>query len=137
MPQKKLPLKIFLGNAACSARYKLTKLKTADPAKVNFQRIAESFSPTMILFNYDNLPGFSELPQTDICRWYREIKQLAELQMKKKEKMLKWKENYVLYLQRHQVCSRLLWAPSNNVDSERLLSHYNNVVTDRRTKLNK
>ncbi|KAJ8876040.1 hypothetical protein PR048_023948, partial [Dryococelus australis] len=127
------------------AAYKLTKLKTADPAKVHFQGLVKVFSPTMILFNsgeeeagLKNLPGFSELPQTDISREYKEIKRLAELRIKKGEKV---EVEGILhsasaeYPESVKCCSRLLWTATNNVDSERLLSHYNNVVTDRRTKL--
>ncbi|KAJ8898227.1 hypothetical protein PR048_003587 [Dryococelus australis] len=132
--------------AACSARYKLTELKTADPGEIHFQRIAKAFSPTMIVFKSDeeeaglkNLSGFSELPQTDISRRYKEMKRLAELRIKKKLKKLKWKEYLhaasAEYPEFVKCCSRLLWTPTNNVDSERLLSHYNNAVADRRTKL--
>ncbi|KAJ8888876.1 hypothetical protein PR048_008370 [Dryococelus australis] len=108
--------------AACSARYKLTKLKTADPPKVHFQRMAKAFSPTIIEFNNEEV---------------QRNKTTCRASDKKSEKVEVEGILYAVsaeYPEFTKCCSRLLWTPTSNVDSERLLSHYNNIVTRQQNK---
>lgn len=130
---------------ACSAKHKLSILREKDPFKEHFFNISKALCPKFIIVNENEeeaglskLPEFANVPKAEVSAGYRELKYLTEIEAKKSEKIDIEKILCAVSVEHKLFAAKCLLAlqtPTNNVDSERLLSHYGNVVTDRRTRL--
>lgn len=125
---------------------KLTTLMATDPCKSMFSARGLCFNPRAVVINSVNadmakslsrIPGMAALSNIDILKGYKSLQNLVEQQL------LAGNVDIVKCLQASAldnpqfaaVALKAIWFPCSNIDSERLFSQYNEVLSDRRHNL--
>lgn len=130
---------------AALAMNKLQGLLNSDPSAATFKAL-KLFNPKDIILNQSEniipllktIPELKEFDKTDLFKGYQALKEIVQDTSKTENHLDIVKILIALSVNYHHFALAALqavWRPTNNVDSERLLSHYNLVVTDRRNGL--
>lgn len=126
---------------------KLQGLINSDPSVKIFKALNKIFSPKHILLNntkdilqsFKDIPGLQKLDDTLLFCGYESLKAATQDAVTAKNEECDVQKILVAVGTEHKqfaaAALNAIWVPTNNVDSERLLSHYNQVVTDRRLNL--
>lgn len=133
-------------NASVKAITKLQSLISTDPSRNIFTSINKLFSTKNILLNdtkdvlplFDSVPTFNGMDHPEVFKGYESLKEAVQQSVEKASEPDLVKVLQALGVEQKEFARAALnaiWMPTNNVDSERLLSRYNIVVTDRRQNL--
>ncbi|XP_063218962.1 uncharacterized protein LOC134529127 isoform X3 [Bacillus rossius redtenbacheri] len=125
---------------------KLQTLMNSDPCAHVYRSLNQLFNPKNILLNktenivtqLKSIADLKMIDSVDLFKGYQSLKDAAESLCRAGEVVDVVKILTALTTDCQQFASAVLksiWMPTNNVESERLLSHYNIVVSDRRQNL--
>lgn len=133
-------------NASALCMDKLQGLQNSDPSANIFKALNKAFSPKHILLNNTKdilptikcIPGIGDVDDCVLFKGYESLKEAVQEAAKTGQECDVQKILVAIGTEQKSFAAAALqaiWIPTNNVDSERLLSHYNHVITDRRQNL--